>query len=233
MTTSIHTVLACASLFVATHFILSHPLRAPLLRVLGEKGFLGLYSVVAALTLGATVWAYNAAPTTAPRWPVGEALWGLVTVLMLFSAILLVGSLVRNPALPRADGGSSAASAAANGVFAITRHPMMWAFAIWGACHILVYPVDKNIAVAGAILVLALVGAALQDRKKLALDPQGWGAWEGRTSFLPFGAIIAGRARLGGFGMHALGGGLLVWLLATWLHVPLAGWAAGVWRWLL
>jgi hypothetical protein len=43
--------------------------------------------------------------------------------------------------------------------------------------------------------------------------------------------VVGGRARLGGFGPHALLGGLLVWLIATWAHLPLAGWAAGIWRW--
>jgi uncharacterized membrane protein len=98
--------------------------------------------------------------------------------------------------------------------------------------HILVYPVTKNIIVAVAIIVLSLVGAALQDRKKAALDPQGWTAWQGRTSYWPFAAIVQGRARFGGFGAHALGGGLVLWLLATWAHIPLAGWRAGIWRWL-
>ena len=27
-------------------------------------------------------------------------------------------------------------------------------------------------------------------------------------------------------------GGLVVWLVATWAHIPLSGWAAGIWRWL-
>ena len=38
--------------FVGLHFLLSHPLRAPLVRRLGEKGFQGLYSVQALLTFG-------------------------------------------------------------------------------------------------------------------------------------------------------------------------------------
>ncbi|QOL51560.1 NnrU family protein [Massilia litorea] len=223
-------VLAAAGAFVATHFILSHPLRGPLVRAVGEKGFLALYSLVAFVTLGATVWAYRRAPATRPLWEVGDGLWAFVTVAMLIASILLLGSLIRNPALPGAA--RSAATAEARGVYGITRHPMMWAFAIWGACHILVYPVEKNIIVAGAIIVLALVGAALQDRKKAAQDPQGWSAWQARTSYLPFAAIAAGRARFGGFGGHALGGGIAVWLLATWLHIPASGWAAGIWRWL-
>lgn len=224
-------VLAAAGAFVLTHFLLSHPLRRPLANALGEKGFLGLYSAVALATFGATIWAYRRAPATAPLWQVGDGLWAFATVAMLFASILLLGSFIRNPALPGAAG--SAATAQARGVYGVTRHPMMWSFAIWGVCHILVYPVEKNIILAGAIIVLALAGAALQDRKKAAQDPQGWIAWESRTSYWPFAAIVQGRAAFGGFGGHAIGGGILVWLLATWVHIPAAGWAAGIWRWVM
>jgi uncharacterized membrane protein len=93
-------------------------------------------------------------------------------------------------------------------------------------------PVPKNIIVSLAIIVLALLGAALQERKKAGANPAGWHAWQSRTSFLPFVAIAGRRARFGKFGMHALAGGLLVWLVASWAHGPLAGWPAGIWRWL-
>jgi uncharacterized membrane protein len=155
----------------------------------------------------------------------------VVTIVMLLASVLLMGSLIRNPALPSA-GASVAPPETARGVFAVTRHPMMWAFALWGLCHIAIYPVAKSIVVASAIVVLALVGAALQDRKKERLQPDVWRAWEGRTSYWPFVAVATGRARLVGFGMHALAGGLVVWLAATWAHIPLSGWAAGIWRWL-
>ena len=108
----------------------------------------------------------------------------------------------------------------------------MWSFALWGICHIAVYPVAANIIVAAAIIILALVGAALQDRKKEALQPDTWPEWEGKTSYWPFGAIVSGKARLGALSMHALGGGLVLWLAATWAHIPLAGWPVGIWRWL-
>ncbi|KQM18939.1 NnrU family protein [Novosphingobium sp. Leaf2] len=223
-------VLATAASFVGTHFVLSHPLRVPLVRAVGEKAFLGLYSLVAFATLGAMVWAYRAAPASAALWAVGDWLWALASALMLIASILFLGSLIRNPALPGAEG--QAGHAQARGVFAVTRHPMMWSFAIWGLCHILIYPVAKNLIVCGAIIVLALGGAVLQDRKKAALDPAGWPAWQARTSYLPFAAVAAGRAQLGGFGMHAIAGGLVVWLGATWAHLPLAGWPAGIWRWI-
>jgi uncharacterized membrane protein len=223
------TVALAAAAFVGTHFLLSHPLRRPLVEALGDKGFLAVYASVAFITLGAIGWTYRRAPATLVLWEVGDFLWAIATVAMLGASILLLGSLVRNPALP---GAGNAGTAAAQGVFAITRHPMMWAFAIWGVCHILVYPVPKNIVVAVAIIILALVGAALQDRKKAMLDPQGWPAWQARTSYWPFAAMAQGRARIGRLGGHALGGGALVWLAATWAHIPLAGWPAGIWRWL-
>ena len=119
------TVAAAAAAFVGTHFILSHPLRRPLVAAIGNAAFLGLYSAVAFVTLGGLAWAYRAAPTTASLWIVGDGLWAVVTALMLAAAIMLMGSLVGNPALPNPTGPTEAPSEA-HGVFAITRHPMMW-----------------------------------------------------------------------------------------------------------
>lgn len=224
-------VVVMATAFVGTHFLLSHPLRRPLVAALGERGFLGLYSLVAGVTLGGTVWAFIAAPAGPLWWSAGDGTWALATLLMLIASVLLMGSLVGNPALVN-PAGPSTPPAEARGVYAVTRHPMMWAFAIWAGVHVLVYPAARNVAVAVAIAALALIGAAMQDRKKAQLDPVGWPAWQRRTSYWPFAAIAAGRARLGGFGMHAVAGGLVVWLVATWAHGPLAGWSAGIWRWI-
>ncbi|CAE6787471.1 hypothetical protein R75465_04344 [Paraburkholderia aspalathi] len=224
-------VAAAAVAFVGSHFVLSHPLRRRLVSTIGETGFLGVYSLVAFATLGWLIAAYLKAPLTAPLWQAGDGVWAVATVIMLIASILLMGSLIRNPALP--TGGRPAAfPAAALGVYAVTRHPMMWSFVLWGLCHIAVFPMAKSNIVATAIVILALVGAALQDRKKEQLQPDLWPEWESKTSYLPFAAIAAGRARLGGFGLHALLGGFVVWLVATWAHMPLTGWAAGIWRWL-
>ncbi|SAK85508.1 NnrU protein [Caballeronia arationis] len=228
---SISAVVAAAVAFVGSHFLLSHPLRSRLVRAIGDRAFQGLYSLVAILTFGWLILAYRKAPLTAALWPVGNGLWAVVTAVMLIASILLMGSLIRNPALPT-GGRPGSFPETALGVFAVTRHPMMWSFALWGLCHIAVFPVAKNIIVATAMVILALVGAALQDRKKERLQPDFWPAWESKTSYLPFAAIAAGRARFGGFGLHTLLGGLVVWLAASWAHLPLAGWGAGIWRWL-
>jgi uncharacterized membrane protein len=81
-------------------------------------------------------------------------------------------------------------------------------------------------------MILSLLGATLQDRKKERLQPDVWPVWERQTSYVPFAAVVAGRARLGGFGLVAILGGLAFWLAATWMHIPVSGWRAGLWRWL-
>lgn len=223
-------VAAAGVAFVGTHLAMSHPLRGVMVRAIGERGFLLVYSLVSFVTLGWLASAYRAAPSGPMAWPVGDGLWAVATAVMLVASVLLIGSLLGNPALPT-GGAAPVVPDAARGVFAVTRHPMMWSFALWAAAHALVYPIAANLVLVAAIAVLALVGAALQDRKKERLQPETWRAWEARTSYWPFAAIAAGRARFGGFRAHDWAGGVVLWLAATWAHGPLAGWAAGVWRW--
>lgn len=228
-------VLAAAIAFVGTHFLLSHPLRAPIAGRIGEGPFLGLYALVAAITLGWLAFAYRAVGPEQPLWPVEDDHWIIATVLMLAASVFLIGSLLGNPALPNPGpnpGTPGALPDEARGVFAVTRHPMMWSFALWGVSHILVFPTPSNLILCGAIILLALVGAALQDRKKEALQPERWRAWEAKTSYWPYAAVVAGRARLGGYRPHDIIGGLVLWLGATWAHTPLAGRPAGIWRWI-
>ncbi len=228
---SIAPVALAALAFIGTHFLLSHPLRDPIVRAVGERGFAGIYSLVA---LGTFIWlviVYRAAPATPPLWPAGDTLWAIVTLVMLVASILFVGSLIGNPALPD-PGSPGRLPGAVKGVFAVTRHPMMWSFALWALCHIAVFPTPANIVLCGAILILALCGAALQDRKKERLQPLVWPLWEAKTSYWPFAAIAGGRAKFGGFRPHDLAGGLVIWLAATWAHIPAAHIAAGIWRWI-
>lgn len=220
-------LLAAAVAFVGSHFVLSHPLRAPIVGRIGEGSFLGVYSLVSAVTLVWLALAYRAAPDEAGLWVVGDGLWAVGTIVMLVGSILFVGSLLGNPALPDPSGATKTVPEA-RGVFSVTRHPMMWGFALWGVVHILVFPTRANIVLSGAIIVLALVGAHLQDRKKARLQPDFWPAWQAKTSYWPF----AGPGRIGGFRGHDIAGGVVLWLAATWAHIPLTGWDAGIWRWI-
>lgn len=200
--------------FVGSHFVMSHPLRAPLVARLGDRGFLGLYSLVSTVALVWAVFAFRKAPRGDYLWAAPPSLWMAAAVIMLVAAILLVGSFFGNPAFPHPEAGGPAPQPKA--VFGITRHPMMWAFALWSLAHALVAPYPAVLALTFGIAFLALVGAAMQDRKKAALQPARWPAWTARTSFLPYGRGWAWP------GLIATAGGIALWLVATWLH-PIAG----------
>ncbi len=221
-----------AALFVGTHFLLSHPLRAPLAGRIGERGFQIVYSVVAIATFVLMVRAYQALPAELPLWAVGEALWALASLIVLLASILFLGSLIGNPALA-APGAQKAAAAPARGVFAITRHPMMWGFALWAIAHIMVVPTQGQIILCLALILLALGGSLGQDSKKAKLMGAAWQDWQSRTAFVPFSGQFSGRLRWADAmpRPHALFGGIVVWLVATWAHGALGYMVAGVWRW--
>lgn len=223
--TVIH-LIAAATAFVGSHFALSHPLRAPLVRLAGPSGFQLVYSLVAFATLGWTVLAFRAAPPAPGLWDGTAApLWALATLLTLIAAVLFVGSLRGNPALP-APGAAALAEQPVHGVFLVTRHPMMWSFALWSLAHALISPTARSLVLTGAVALLALVGSHLQDRKKQALMGRAWSAWQARTSFAPRFAALGQAGRTA----WLIGTGL--WLVATYLHLPGNGMAAGPWRWL-
>ena len=210
--------------FVGTHFAMSHPLRAGIIKALGERGFAGAYSLIAVILLWAITHFYGPASAEAPHplWDAGQSGFIVATVLMWIGSILFVGSLRRNPAFPR-PGKPVTRIDEARGVFAITRHPMLWGFTLWALVHAIVNPTPASLIVSAAIAVLALGGAAAQDAKKARLIGDAWRDWVARTSFVPFGRGFASP------GTFALVGGTLLWLAATWAHGALGYRPAGIW----
>ncbi len=208
--------------FLGTHFVLSHPLRAPLVRLIGLKGFLALYSLIAFATFGWVVVAFARTPAGPMLWDGMTALpWTLASLLTLVALALFMASLGGNPALAGARVHGLSAQLP-RGVFKITRHPMMMAFAIWAVSHVVVAPTARTFILAGGITLLALAGSHLQDRKKKALHGGEWRAWVKRTSFWP---DLAHAKELGVW----LAAASFPWLAITWLHMPVAQIPAGIW----
>lgn len=211
-----------ALLFVGTHFLLSHPLRGPLVRAMGEGPFRSVYSLVALITFGSMVYFYRIIGREPQLWMPSDTIWIVGSLLMWFASILFVGSFAGNPALPGAPGPRGGPK----GVFTITRHPMMWSFALWAGVHLSVVAMPKALVLDGAIILLAIAGAAGQDAKKGRLMGDAWHEWTAQTAFVPFtrGAAYPGTI--------ASIGGTLLFFAATWAHGALGGMPAGFWRWL-
>jgi uncharacterized membrane protein len=178
-----------SGVFLAAHFVTSTPLRAPLVRSLGEWPYRGIYSVVALVTLGWMVWAYNGAPR--------EALWDgwrfLPPVVMPFAFVMLACGYRLNPTMVGAEK-LLKNDDPARGMIRITRHPIMWALILWSAAHLLARGDAKSLVFFGAFLVLAALGTVTIDARKKS-NPD-WARFAAVTSNVPFVAIAQGRNRL-------------------------------------
>lgn len=212
--------LACI-VFLATHFVSSTPLRTVAVDAIGEKAWLGLYTLVSFATIGWMVWAYNRAPVE-PLW---AGLRLAPAILMPFSFMLLAGGLLtRNPsAVGQAK--SLKAEEPARGMLRVTRHPVMWGFMLWALAHILAQGELKSTLFFGSFLVLAGLGAALIDARKARSLGEDWARFVAVTSFLPFAAIAQGRNRLAWseIGLRIPAVGLALYALFFWLHPMLFG----------
>jgi uncharacterized membrane protein len=212
---------AFGAAFVVTHLALSHPLRRPLSKAFGAAGFQALYSVIALALFGGMIWARRGAGSEPWLWQPRPPAWIVAALLTWLATILFVGSFRRNPAMVTFGPGRDVVIGNPTGVFLITRHPMMWGFALWAVAHMLVHPKPSALAISATVLVLALAGSAGQDVKKRQHLGEAWSEWVSQTSFVPFGRGLAWP------GAFAFVGGTLLFLAATWLHP----YAVGIWRW--
>ena len=200
---------------------------------IGDGPFRATFSLLSVAAITFLVLSYRRAGRdgSVPLWSAPAWLDWILVPLMAAGFVLLVGSvLVGNPT---AVGGESRLQQEPRGVLRITRHPMLWSFAIWSAVHVAGSGDLVSVLFFGAFGVTALLGMPSIDRKLQRRDPAGWSRLAARTSVLPFAAILGGRNRLALREMRwvvplgiGLGAALLV--LHPWLFhaapVPGGGW---------
>jgi uncharacterized membrane protein len=186
-------LILAALVWIAIHLGLAGTtLRDAVVRRIGERSFRGVFSLLSIVALVCLVRAWSAAPSTvlwvAPGW-----LRWLLVLAMLPAFVLFVASVSgRNPTLiGSADGGAQPP----RGVIRVTRHPMLWSFAIWAGVHVVGGGDTAAIVFFGAFLVTALAGMPSIDAKLARRDSGTWQAVSAATSIVPFGAIAQGRNR--------------------------------------
>ena len=205
-----------AAAFVAAHFVSSTPLRGALVKAIGEKAYLGVYSLAAFATLGWMVWAFNRAPVE-PLW---QGLRLAPAIVMPFAFVLLAcGVLAINPTAVGAARHLRGQDPA-RGIIRVTRHPVMWAIMLWSSAHILARGEMKSLVFFGTLLVLAALGALLIDQRKKRSLGKDWAHFADVTSYFPFGAILGGRNRLAAdeIGLRNPTIGLALYAVFFWLH---------------
>lgn len=219
-------MLAVAGLiFLAIHIVPATPLRGRAIAAIGEGAYLGLFSVLSLVSIWWWVELFNATAADPRLWTY-PVWWPWVkAAIILFAAILFVGGLTQpNPTLPQ-GGRLLERPDVGQGIFAITRHPLMWSFGLWGIAHFLSQPNWRGFWFYGVFALTAIGGAVLQERRKARQYGPSWQRFTAKTSFVPFLAVLTGRARLSlaEIGWWRIAVAVLLWGLLLHLHPWLFG----------
>ncbi len=225
-----HIALGLATIaFVGGHLVLSSgPVRRPLIRILGEAAFRGIYAILVAAALVWMVESYRFA-TDLRLWSIGIFGPPLLYTCMFLASLFLTCSLTpSNPTLAGLDDVPPAATSA-YGIFAVARHPMLVAFALWSGAHLVVRGDVSGLIFFGGFFVLSTVGMVHIDARRRAaargIGGAGWAAFEDATSRPPFLALIQGRAqfRFRDLGPARVIAGLVLFAALLFGHGPVIG----------
>jgi uncharacterized membrane protein len=212
-----------AAVFLATHYLSSTPLRSGLVAMLGEKAYLGLYSLVSLAAVGWMIWAYVKAPYE--RLWVGDEFKVWVVVLMPVSLVsIVVGGMTKNPSAVRQES-MLGSMGEPRGILRITRHPIQWGIALWALLHLVARGDTASVVFFGGFAVLAISGTILIDVRKNRTLGVDWRRFASVTSNFPFAAVIQGRNqfRFDEIGWNKVLIGLGAYLVLVLLHPYLFG----------
>jgi uncharacterized membrane protein len=200
--------------FLALHIIPAIPgLRGRVVAAIGRRTYLIVYSLVSILALA---WLFHAAlrlDFIALWQPAAWQAWVTVALTPIGFFLLVAGLLspnpasisLRNPELP------------AGAISTITRHPVLWGFALWAGSHLVPNGDLRSLLLFGALFAFAVLGMVTTDRRARRRLGDQWPTIARTTSILPFGAVLTGRARLrvdGALVAAAMASALLTaWLL--------------------
>jgi uncharacterized membrane protein len=188
-------LLIAAVVFVGSHFgISSTGLRDVLVRRLGERAYLALYSAVALILLAWLILAYVEVADPWVLWVRPPLLVVLPIVVMPLALLLVVGGYTQRNPTAVMQGKSLPTDRPAPGVLAITRHPLMWGIGLWAIVHLLISDDVASLVFFGAFAILALHGTRMLDAKKQRTwSPEDWQRFTAATSNIPFAALLTSR----------------------------------------
>ncbi len=177
-------------LLVLTLFLLSHAIparphiRARLVAILGERAYLILYSALSVLLLVWLISAAARAPYVALWQPSLDLYWAPVLAMVPAAILLAGGAIAPNPL--SISFSRRPFDPARPGIVAVTRHPILWAFALWAFAHAVPNGDVVSLIMFGGFGLFALAGMALIDRRKRRAPGSGWTDLARRTSVVPF-----------------------------------------------
>ena len=212
-----------AVIWIAVHQgIAGSRLREAMAGPLGENGFRAVFSLISVAALGLLILAFRAAPAMVWWHTPPLALDGLALVMLVASVFFMASIAAPNPT---AVGQEDSMAKGAKGFQRITRHPMLWSFALWGIVHILANGEAAACVFFGAFTISALAGMRSIDRKLKRRDPYNFTLLARESSVLPGAALFSGRTKLqpGEIPWYVPVAGFLLWIGLILAHKLVIG----------
>lgn len=190
-------LIASAFFFLMIHLAVAGTrIRDAVVKAIGERAYLGAFSVASAVGIVWLVVSYNQATAAGSEvlWDLGPGVRHMGIIVVAIAAFFVVtGLLTPNPTSVGMEG---AATREVTGIVRITRHPFLWGVALWAAFHLAANGDAASAVFFGTFLVLTVAGTFSIDAKRSRKMADGWIGFAGRTSNVPFVAILGGRNSL-------------------------------------
>ncbi len=181
--------------FAGTHVGLTiRPVRTRLVAVLGEAGFVAMYSLVAISTFAALthyVALHRFAEAGASLLSGVPPVQGTLLALSGFGFALFVAGVLRYPALPMATFRHRVTRPM--GIQQLSRHPFFSGLSIWAGAHAALASSPVTFVYFAGFVVLGFAGGLHQDRRLAAELGEPYRAYLAATSFWPFVALATKR----------------------------------------
>ncbi len=209
------TELAIAALvFVTLHILPAVKAREWIIARIGDPAYMGLFSLASTLGFAWMIFAYRNAPASTPLYETGPGLkWFTVAMMLIPFIFVITGMTSRNPSSILGKEALKTPHRWTD-IFAITRHPVMWAIAIWASLHLLNRPDATSALLFVPLGLLAISGSMRQEIRKRKEFGDAWKTFASQTSFVPFAGILSGKAKLH---LRDLGPWRIVAAVGLWL----------------
>lgn len=211
-------LLLAVGVFLAAHLIPAvKPVRAGLVRVMGEPVYLAAYSIVSLAIIVWMIRAYGAAPHV-ELWPAMDWARWLAAVVMAPACVLIVAGMA-GPNPFSLGWGRRGFDPARPGIVGVTRHPVIWGLGLWAGVHVLVNGDQASVILFGLLGVLSLAGPfSLDAKRRGVLGAEGFEKMRAEAAETGFRAAVLQA------GAWRIGGGLALWAALMAGHE----WAFGV-----
>lgn len=187
-------LLLAAAFFFASHAIPARPIvRQRFVQYIGKIAYLLIYSLLSVLAFAWLIIAADHAPYIAV-WHFSPWQMWIPNVVMPFASLFLVFGLATPNPLSIGSYNDSAFVPDDPGIVGVTRHPLLWAAALWAFAHMVPNGDLAHVLMFGLFGAFSLLGMFLIDaRKKHLLGMTEWHRLSNRTSLFPLLALVSGK----------------------------------------